>query len=290
MSNLPQHLTFDYVIPRDSRWLKRVRQYIRFHYYRYRCRNELNVLMTHLQQYPHWQDLFTDMPFRFSTLLNKYCDKRWDKSARLEAILQHFNRSDSLFSVDFCRRLLNEKRIELFRLDDIVIYLSLNDIEPSEGFFAVNLYCGEERVYNASFAFLAQNQCLIASIQGTNIENAQELIKQTTKKLHGIRPMFMLIYVCKLLAKHYDLQLLGITHKNQAKYRFNDNTRLLFNYDEFWQENEATFDTSSGFWKLNNHIERRALEDIQSKKRSMYRKRYEMLDMLENNLQQILPR
>jgi len=60
----------------------------------------------------------------------------------------------------------------------------------------------------------------------------------------------------------------------------------LFNYDEFWQENQGVY--HAPYWRLPLEIERKPLEDIVSKKRSMYRKRYEMLDSLANDIRQRL--
>lgn len=279
MPDLSQRLKFHQVYPPESRFLKRVRQFLRFHTSSFYCQGEISQLMQFLQQKPHWRTLFEDMPFRYSAVFHKYCDKRFNKSKRLNAILDNLTIAEELFGYHFCQRLLTEKRITLFELDDIKLVISLNEIEPAEGYFAVGLYCGKERVYNASFTLLSPNKLLIASIQGSNNENAQMLIKQSTKKLHGMRPMFMLVELLKMLAGNYQLTLLGIAHKHQAKYRFNDNTRLLFNYDEFWQENGAALN-NEGYWQLNSLVERKSLDEIQSKKRSMYRKRYEMLDAL----------
>lgn len=125
------------------------------------------------------------------------------------------------------------------QLDDIEFTININDIDPHEGFFGVSLYYQNQRVYTASFTLLELNKLLIVSIQGTNAENAPELIRTVTKKLHGIHPMFMLINLFKMLCDHYGLVQLGIPHKYQAKYRFNDSHRLLFDYDEFWQKNGA---------------------------------------------------
>lgn len=287
MPDLVKQLKFHQVYPPESRFLKRLRQRLRFHFSSLYCYREVSLLLQFIQQKPHWKMLFEDMPFRYNAIFHKFCDKRFNKNERFNAILDNFTLSEQYFGYEFCLRLLTEKRIELFCVDDVVLSISLNDIEPAEGYFALGLHCGGERVYNASFTFLAPNKLLIASIQGSNNENAQELIKQSTKKLHGIRPMFMLIELLKMLASHYQLKLYGIAHKHQAKYRFNDNTRLLFNYNDFWQENGATLN-AEGYWQLSNQSERKALEDIQSKKRSMYRKRYDMLDTLAIQLVQRL--
>ena len=56
-------------------------------------------------------------------------------------------------------------------------------------------------IYDASFTFLKPNKLLIASIQGPSYEEAQEAVKQATKELHGVRPMFMLMNVFPLVSR-----------------------------------------------------------------------------------------
>ena len=112
------------------------------------------------------------------------------------------------------------------------------------------------------------------------------MVRQATKALHGVRPMFMLVNAFKVLAETLNCRLEGIPHKRQAKYRWNDSARLLFNYDEFWQEYESKL--VEDYWQIPTVLERRPLEEIQSKKRSMYRKRYEMFDNMTAEIQSLL--
>lgn len=279
-----QFPNFQETYPPESRKLKRIRQFIRYHVGVNYCRREINILMSFLNGNKMWQTLFDDDKFRFHALLYKYCDKRFNKQQRLESILTTLDLCEKRFSTVFCQKLLSDKKITLFEMDELCLTLQINTVEPAEGFLAFNLSYQDQWIYNSSFTMIKSNQLLISSMQGTNAPNAQELIKTVTKKLHGIRPMFMMVYLFKLFAEHYHFKLLGISHKYQAKYRFNDNTRLLFNYDDFWQENSGTIDNTTGYWALTNEIERKSLEEIPSKKRSMYRKRYEMLDEISNNI------
>lgn len=281
-----QFPTFKETYPAESRKLKILRQFLRFQFGTLYCRNEIKQFEVFLDAHPMWQTMFNDYTFRCNTILHKFCDKHFGKTQRLNAVLDSMALLEQHFSKSLCQTLINEKQIVLFEQDDIQITLQLNAIEPHEGFFAFSLKYQSQWVYNASLALLKPNTLLIPSLQGTNAENAQELIKTVTKKLHGIRPMYMMIYLGKLFAEHYQFTLQGIAHKNQVKYRFNDNTRLLFNYDDFWQENGGKLN-KSGYWTLDNTIERKPLEEIQSKKRSMYRKRYEMLDEISLNIKQL---
>ena len=54
------------------------------------------------------------------------------------------------------------------------------------------------------------------------------------------------------------------------------------NYDEFWQENGAQ--RGDKYWQLPLQVEQRPLEEIQSKKRSMYRKRYQLFEQIEQGI------
>ncbi|MEG9488393.1 DUF535 family protein [Mannheimia indoligenes] len=286
MANL-KFPSFKNVYPGERRLLKKIRQRTRFYSSILYCHNEVDMLMNFLNEHPFWLNLFQEKPFRFNTVLHKYCDKRFGKRQRISTILYNLNQFEKLFAESFCQKLLTDKSITLLNIDDeLSLNINLNDIEPAEGYFAVSLRYQNQKVYDSSFTLLEPNKLLIASIQGSNAENAQKLIKIVTKKLNGIRPMFMLICLFKMISEHYALQLCAIPHKYQAKYRFNDNARLLFNYDEFWQENGA--ELKGEYWELSNTIEQKSLDDIPSKKRSMYRKRYEMLDILSQNIKQEL--
>lgn len=267
----------------ERRVLKRIRQFARFQYYRWYCNKEADTLIHFLNQNPQWQALFDDKPHRFMTVLRKYCDTRFNKTVRLKSVLECLTQMEILFSPAFCERLVAEKRIKLLEIDQFSLYINLNDIEPMEGLFAVSLRYGPEEVYDASFTVLPGKRLLIGSVQGSNSPQAAQLIKQATKALYGVRPMFMMVYLLKLIAKPNALSLIGIPHKHQVKYRFNDNSRLLFNYNEFWKENGAILN-DEGYWQLSSDIECKPLEEIPSKKRSMYRKRYEMLDLLAENI------
>lgn len=274
--------TFKNIYPNERRPLKIFRQRLRFYFNTLFCHNEISSLLNFLNHRSIWSQLFQEKAVYFNTLF-KYCDRRFNKAQRASAILSNLAQTEQLFGTVFCQRLLQEKSITIFNIDEeLSLNINLNDIEPAEGFLAINLRYQNQRVYDASFTLFDSNKLLIASIQGSNSSNAQELIKLTTKKLHGVRPMFMLINIFKMFSEHYNLQLCGIPHKYQAKYRFNDSSRLLFNYDAFWQENGAKL--NDNYWQLSHKVERKLLENIPSKKRSMYRKRYEMLDKLSENI------
>ncbi len=271
--------SFTQFMPHEKRILKRFRSWLRFCYAKTTIRSQIHTFETFLNQNALWQPLFNEEPYRCNTLLRKYCDNRFSAEERLRMICHNFILAENYFGKSLCQKLVSEQQILLANLtEDLQVYLNINRIDPFEGFFSLNILTTEkERVYDASFTFLPPNKILIASIQGPKGEDAAQLVKTATKSLFGVRPMFMLVNIFKMLAQDLQLDLEGIAHKNQGKYRFNDHTKLLFNYDEFWSENQGVLN-ADGYWHLPLDIERKPLEEIQSKKRSMYKKRYAMLD------------
>ncbi len=278
--------TFNQMYAYERRLGKKIRSFGRYYFYTFLHRRQIREFEQYLNENTLWQPVFTCYFYRVNALLQKFCDRRFSAQERINAIKANFEQAEAKFGVTTCQHLVEHGSLKLAQLtEDWAIYLNINAIDPFEGFFSLNIKNAEGRsVYDASFTFLPNNQLLIASIQGPNSGDAQELVKVATKQLHGMRPMYMLVNAFKNLAETLNCKLLGIAHKNQGKYRWNDHSKLLFNYDEFWQENEGVLNTQ-GYWELPLTIERKSLDEIQSKKRSMYRKRYEMLDIMAQAIQ-----
>ncbi|HDR1021364.1 TPA: DUF535 family protein [Pasteurella multocida] len=277
--------TFIQMYPNEKRMLKRLREFLRYRVKTQIYYKQCDELENFLNSHPLFIDVFNPHLYKVNALLCVYCDKRFNAQQRLNAIIQNFSLMQEKLDTGLCEKLIKQGSIVLSHLtENLSLNLNINYIDPLEGFFSLNIYAQKENIslYDASFTFLFPDRLLIASMQGPKGENAQELVRSATKQLHGVRPMFMLVNAFKLLAQELNCELNGIPHKHQAKYRWNDSARLLFNYDEFWQENEA--ELIGQYWHIPTEIQRKALEDIQSKKRSMYRKRYEMLDALKEAL------
>ena len=101
------------------------------------------------------------------------------------------------------------------------------------------------------------------------------MVKQLTKSCHGLRPAYLMVETMKLLTKilGYD-KLLGIPQKYQNKSRFIQSKQYTVDYDAIFGESGGEL---KDYWELPLEMDRN-LDDIPSKKRSMYRKRYAMLD------------
>ncbi|MCT8537422.1 VirK/YbjX family protein, partial [Glaesserella parasuis] len=164
-------------------------------------------------------------------------------------------------------------------IEDFEIYLNVNEYQPMEGFWALELRYkpSGQLVYLLTFGKL-ENALLIAVIQGPNFEGSKELVKQLTKKCHGLRPAYLMVEAMKALTQVLGYsKLFGIPQKYQNKSRFVQSTRYFVDYDTIFKESNGEL---KEYWELPLTLESKNLEDIPSNKRSMYRKRYTMLNHL----------
>ena len=77
--------------------------------------------------------------------------------------------------------------------------------------------------------------------------------------------------------------VIGITQDRQVKLRWRLKKRVKMNYDQFWQEHGAQKGVD-GLWHLQKSRCVKILRKSKAKKRSMYRKRYQMLDEIEEQI------
>ena len=168
-------------------------------------------------------------------------------------------------------------------IPDFEMRLTITDYQPMEGFWTLELIHSpsQELVYLLTFGKV-QQALLIAVIQGPNFEGSKEMVKLLTKKCHGLRPAYLMVEAMKALTNVLGYSALwGIPHKYQNKSRIVQSKRYVVDYDAIFAESAGTL---KDYWELPLHFETKNMDDIPSNKRSMYRKRYAMLEQLQENM------
>ena len=150
------------------------------------------------------------------------------------------------------------------------------------------------RLYSGAFSLAGsaeQLHLVIGSMQGPEpgVANAQDKVRELTKEGQGLRPKSLLVQLVQQLALAMgNGEVLAVrkrAHVFQAKrYSSKQKANLQADYDELWQEFGAQ-DVDANFVALQLQP-RKPLEEIASKKRAMYRRRYEWLDQLELAIRQ----
>lgn len=144
------------------------------------------------------------------------------------------------------------------------------------------------RLYSCAFSFAGQPDALrlvIGSVQGPEpgVAQAQDRVRELTKEGHGLRPKSLVVMLVLGLAEAMGAVRVDAVckraHVFQARrYSSKQKANLQADYDELWQEFGAQ-ELDSNFVTLMP-AGRKPLQEIASKKRAMYRRRYEWLDTL----------
>ena len=133
-----------------------------------------------------------------------------------------------------------------------------------------------------------QPTLFIGGLQGANHEVPHAEIQHTTKECHGLFPKRLVLEGICTLARHLGIrQIVAVgnaTHIYQNwRYQSKKKDKLHADYDQFWLSMGAK-PLDSGYFLLPERIARKPIEEIASKKRAEYRRRYQLLDELEQGL------
>lgn len=256
--------------------------------FRYRLRSWLHwqavkKFESVVNQKPWLVDLLNQRANFSYPLVHRFLDKRFNTQQRFDAMLDNLTflpeKLTALGLPPLWQQAISFGEV----IPDFEMRLTITDYQPMEGFWTLELVHSpsQELVYLLTFGKV-QQALLIAVIQGPNFEGSKDMVKLLTKKCHGLRPAYLMVEAMKALTNVLGYSALwGIPHKYQNKSRIVQSKRYVVDYDAIFAESAGTL---KDYWELPLHFETKNMDDIPSNKRSMYRKRYAMLEQLQENM------
>jgi uncharacterized protein VirK/YbjX len=219
----------------------------------------------------------------------------WNLTQRVHYLHNHFQ---VLSQLDKCFAFLSSKQKSLTDLDEVYPGMSLvfdrHGLFLREGMIVLNIFVDHERVFTLAFSLVkSEGGCLnaiIGAIQGRRKECITGLYRSMTKKTYGIRPRDLMVEIFQILCKAIGVARIYAIRENRRQHRHyfysfkkNKPEVLSINYDEVWRERGGMV-RSDEFYELPVLPSRKSLSTIIAKKRSMYRKRYGLLERIENTI------
>lgn len=256
--------------------------------FRYRLRSWLHwqavkKFESVVNQKPWLVDLLNQRANFSYPLVHRFLDKRFNTQQRFDAMCDNLTflpeKLTALGLPPLWQQAISFGEV----IPDFEMRLTITDYQPMEGFWTLELVHSpsQELVYLLTFGKV-QQALLIAVIQGPNFEGSKEMVKLLTKKCHGLRPAYLMVEAMKALTNVLGYSALwGIPHKYQNKSRIVQSKRYVVDYDAIFAESAGIL---KDYWELPLHFETKNMDDIPSNKRSMYRKRYAMLEQLQENM------
>ncbi len=217
----------------------------------------------------------------------------WDAPKRIQQIASHCATIDRL-GAPFTYGV--KQRVVLLNMNNTIEGLRIIMDEPiwflREGQLVINIFFNNFRAYSLAFSFDTNKDgkidVIIGAIQGRNTDDILDTYRVFTKAMHGIRPRDFLIEVAKMVFRQINVsRILAVSDFSRVhRHSFfgsKAENLLSVNYDEVWQDRGAKrYDRS--FWQLPVESTRKDLAEIKSKKRSLYKKRFALLDEVEADI------
>jgi uncharacterized protein VirK/YbjX len=251
-----------------------------------------NALLREFADMVFADSLFRARPRAFYPLMNHLLDRRLGAQARLKATLASLRVVCGALGEPARVDGLLARGLELGRLEDGTrIELALNGVSFHEGLWHLALVGAHgARLYSLGFGLVDESTLLIGNVQGPSGIDNLGLVRDLTHAAHGMRPPHLLLHVLRLLAARWGITALaGIDPEHHVKGRWNlRDSRLRFDYRGLWSDCGAQRG-ADGHWSVPLAPALRPLEEVPTKRRATYRRRYAMLQRLQDDIAARIP-
>ncbi len=207
---------------------------------------------------------------------------------RIDWIEQHMSFLKEICKEDVFWGLYGGKTYPLWESRDdgepLCFELGFRTGQKKEGLLSLVLRLGEQDLYQVMF-WIAPNAAgesslWMGALQGPNMENAKEIVVRVTRRCHSYRTKNFMLHATQEMAK-----ALGLCHiyavTNQGYYanaHIRLDRKLKTDFTEFWEESGGRPCKDARFYELPMTEARKTPEEIPTRKRNYYRKRYALLD------------
>lgn len=240
-----------------------------------------------------------DYPIILSKMFRPYLSNLFTRKERYNYLIDNYQFIDNKFPKNISEKLYREGKIKLVEIigkgdEKLIILLCLYPNFDKEGDVEIRIINSDNiSLAKITFSFIqyeGRNTLFIGGIQGPEKNISKDLIKNATKAMYGIFPKRILIDSIYEVVRNLDMNMRKIcvgntTHMYLSK-RYIKRKTINADYDEFLESLNSQ-KMKNSLWELPKELYRKEIEEISSKKRSEYRKRYEIIDKLNEDIRQI---
>ena len=253
----------------------------------------------HPQKMKRIEDFFTQnkilaevaekFPFVYEQATRAFFYYKSNFDERIKLIEEHFEFLLRSMKEDFLFKLYGGEKILLWKMDidenfgELQLVISMHAGQRKEGLASIVLQLADNTpVYQIMF-WISEEKMFIGAMQGPNVENSKDLIKVLTKKCHAYRTKNLILYATQAVARALNLKkILAVTNYGYyANNHIRRDRKLKTSFSDFWQECGGTPTEDERFFELPLIENRKSDEEIPTRKRAVYRRRFLMLDEID---------
>lgn len=226
-------------------------------------------------------------PQLLEIVIRPYQTTAWGTDRRLEMLRLHY---EQVARLDWPQLRDPDAVVEIMPLDQVQTGLSLVLDQATwftyEGPLVINLFQDGERIYSLAFALRDNGDHLearVGAIQGRSLPDIRDIYRELTRASHGVRPRDLLIEMFQTLCEAIGVEkiiLVSDSHRHHRHAYFGDAADgMATNYDSIWTDRGA-YRLDDATFELPLLRRRRSTAEIAPRKRTQYRRRYDLLDSL----------
>ncbi|CAI1003684.1 Protein of uncharacterised function (DUF535) [Serratia marcescens] len=221
----------------------------------------------------------------------QYLTRNLNAKQRASAIVSHYRYVSSLNNKMLSNALISQEETILAEFtgrEEARFTISASCAHKAEREGESTLWLrGDNNVLLASVTFSAVSEgaewhFIIGGLQGPGRHVPHETIKEATRALSGIFPKRVLMEFINRFAELTTVRAIyGVSDNGHVfrslRYRLSKGRHLHASYDDFWSL-IGGIKQNAWRWQLPLTFERKSLEHIPSKKRAEYRRRFQIID------------
>ncbi|MFZ6798340.1 DUF535 family protein [Undibacterium sp. Di24W] len=235
------------------------------------------------------RDSFTAIATASPQLIKKiyrpYLSRQFDCGQRSKIIQSHYQFIQQRGLLGMINGALNEPLTLLDILgksgDLYQVQLVSTKVMEREGELVLQLLSNQVLLYSIAFTFIQTEDELqigVGCLQGGRAEDALDLIRKSTRDMHGLRPKTLLVNLVQQIGQQLECQqLLLVGNDNRTVTQPMKKGKVRANYEETWLEHKASRLENGDFSLPCRELLEPDYQEIPSHKRSEARKRFALL-------------
>lgn len=236
---------------------------------------------------PALQEALARRPELVTCVVHPYLNSAWTAERKLGVISGHYQLLTS--GLGFLRFAPPAFVVLADAGEGLQIRLDKPGKFVHEGELTINLFSGELRLYSLVFTLGQTGLHRVAyagGLQGLHSPDALDIYRTLTHHMNGLRPRDLLVTAFRLLCAALGVRrILAISDQQRVSTDtyFESSNQVFSSYDSAWLDSGGVA-VEDGFFELSPQVVHRPTEDIASRKRAQYRRRYALIDDLARQI------
>ncbi|MBP3819948.1 MAG: DUF535 domain-containing protein [Butyrivibrio sp.] len=217
---------------------------------------------------------------------------------RVNLIKYHFQYLQARLKPEAISDIYHDKEIKLWQSPDEEVdwhaVLASHSGQRKESMMAIEMHFAGINLYQMMFWLNRDKNgepaLWIGAMQGPNTDNARELVKEATKRAHRYRTKNLILYMTQSLARALQVKRIYAV-SNDGYYAMNHirrDRKLKTDFGAFWEEAGGRLTEDLRFYELPLVETRKTMEEVPTRKRAVYRKRFAFQDDVDEQIKKMV--